>query len=145
MANSFQACRPRFGILENVDVMSRPEEDDANVRHLNETFRGMGYAVAATTMNSLCFMVPQKRLRALCLVMDHQVFGWDLPEAEKYLEGVLARAKEFGDIQGKLDAFLLPIDHPRLLKELHRRQATTAPPNNNRHCKFLAKKPEVLG
>ena len=53
MADSIQACRPRFGILENVDEMSRPEEDSDNVHCLNEKFRGMGYAVAATTMNSL--------------------------------------------------------------------------------------------
>ena len=65
-------------------------------------------------------MVPQKRLRALCLIMDHQVFGLELPEAENYLEAVLERAKSFGDIQGQLGDFLLPSDHSRVQEELHR-------------------------
>ena len=123
MLHHIQACRPRVGLLENVDEMAKSEAESTNVEFLLNACRDLGYCMHVELFNSSKFHLPHERKRAFALILDYRAFGVSQEVGEDILRKILKLSLSFGSGPGRLSEWLLPASDPMLVAELQRRQS----------------------
>jgi site-specific DNA-cytosine methylase len=118
LTNFANKAKPRCMILENVDELDDKGEPNPNLDFLYEVMSVIGYSVGQKTLVSTSFGLPQGRKRVYLVCVHNESFGLNCSRGQALVERVLQQVDNLHFETKSMYHFLLPPNHPHLLREL---------------------------